>query len=315
MTGFMQAASFVGSAGFYLPLLVLAFWCLNPVAAGRAAVVLAAGAMVNVLLKLIFADPRPYWTDPAINPLSSESSFGMPSGHAQGSTLAYGLLAYHLGRRRAWAAAGVVVVLVGVSRVHLGVHSIGQVAAGWAVGAVILVAAIRLGPTATRWWGDRGLPVRLWICAALALGALGATVVIVELGLDGWQMPPAWRSAIIAAGGSADPRWLERAAASAAVLGGVPAGLSWLAHRGWFVPSGDPWRRVLAVPVGVAGLLPILSLWLVLPRHAAAVFAVLVLVALWLTAGAPETFVRLGLAGRPTPGLTRPGEPALTEDS
>ncbi|HEX2313039.1 MAG TPA: phosphatase PAP2 family protein [Thermomonospora sp.] len=315
MDQFMHAASFVGSAGFYLPLLVLAFWCVNPAAAARAAVTLSVSAMVNVLLKLSFAEPRPYWTDPAVDALSSESSFGMPSGHAQGSLVAYGYLAYHLGRRWAWAAAAVVVVLVGVSRVYLGVHSAGQVAAGWAVGAVILVTAVRLGPAAARWWRERHVAALLGVSAAVALGALGAAAVVVELGLDGWDMPPAWRSAIIAAGGSADLLWLERAATSAGMLGGLLGGLSLLACRGWFAPSPDLRRRAAAVLVGAAGLLPVLVLWLALPRHVAAGFAVTLLAGLWLAAGAPETFVRLGLAGRPTPGLPRPGEPAVTSGS
>jgi hypothetical protein len=37
-------------------------------------------------------------------------------------------------------------------------------------------------------------------------------------------------------------------------------------------------------------------------------FALQAALGLWVTAGAPEAFVRLRLAARPTPALTRPGE-------
>lgn len=37
-------------------------------------------------------------------------------------------------------------------------------------------------------------------------------------------------------------------------------------------------------------------------------FVVHAVLGLWVTAGAPETFVRLGLAARPTRALTPPGD-------
>ncbi|MBA9006592.1 phosphatase PAP2 family protein [Thermomonospora cellulosilytica] len=313
MTAFMHVMSFVGSAGFYLPLLVLAFWCVNPRAAARAAVALALSAMINVLLKMSFAEPRPYWTDPALQEQSTESSFGMPSGHAQGSLVAYGFLAYHLGRRWAWAAAAVIVALVGASRVYLGVHSFGQVLAGWTVGTLVLVAVIRLRPVVARWWLRRRMAGQLVLSGTVALGLLGCAVLLTELVLEDLRLPESWRRAIVAAGGTTGDLGLERAAMSAGLLCGVLAGLSWLTRAGWFDPSvRSPGRSAGRVLAGLAGLAPIAALWAVLPDHPAADFAVLTLIGLWLSAGAPEAFVRLGLAERTTPELTRPGEPALT---
>jgi membrane-associated phospholipid phosphatase len=335
MTGFMHAMSFIGSAAFYLPLLVLAFWCLNPRAAATGGVALALSAMLNILLKLVFQAPRPYWTDPAVHALSSESTFGMPSGHAQGAIVAWGFLAVYLTRQGwaprlpgrlsvvlrpgwVWVPALVVIGLVGVSRVYLGVHSPGQVAAGWAIGAVLLILVVRLEPVVTRWWRAQRLAWQLVMSAVVSLALLACSAAAV-VPLRDWRMPPAWREAIIRAGGHVDAHpdqiGLERAALAAGLLCGILAGLSWLAHRGWFTPGGPLLRRAFRVPIGLAGLLVINGALLLATPHVAVFFLVQTLTGLWIIAGAPETFVRLGLAGRATPGLPRPGEPALTEDS
>lgn len=316
MTGFLQAMSFLGSAGCYAPLLALAFWCARPRFAGRVAVALALSATVNALLKMAFADPRPYWTDPGVRELSEESSFGMPSGHAQSSVVAYGLLAHRLGRRRAWAAAAVIIVLIGASRVWLGVHSLGQVSAGWAVGAVVLVAVIRLRPGAVRWWLRRRMAGRLALSGAVALAPLGCAVLLAELVVADLRLPEPWRRAIVAAGGATGDLGLGEVAMAAGLLGGLLAGASWLAGVGWFDPSvRSPGRCIGRMLIGLAGLAPVAALGPVLPDLWFVDFAVLTLAGLWLSAGAPEAFVRLGLAERTTRGLTRPGEPALTGGS
>lgn len=64
LTGFWHAVSFLGSAGFYVPVLLVLFWCAAPRVAARAAVLLLIGGYVNTVLKFVFHDPRPYWTNP-----------------------------------------------------------------------------------------------------------------------------------------------------------------------------------------------------------------------------------------------------------
>jgi membrane-associated phospholipid phosphatase len=71
-------------------------------------------------------------------------SFSFPSGHAMGSIVAYGMLAYVLahraypGRVPRWAlyaTAAAIVLGIGLSRVYLGVHYPSDVVGGWAAGA------------------------------------------------------------------------------------------------------------------------------------------------------------------------------------
>ena len=47
------------------------------------------GALLNLALKLMFAAPRPWWSDPNLIPLSDHPSraFGLPSGHTQSACI------------------------------------------------------------------------------------------------------------------------------------------------------------------------------------------------------------------------------------
>ena len=112
----------------------------------RAALFLPLAALAETLatsaLKLVFARPRPE----LLPHLDAVSSYSYPSGHAA-HTIALWLLAAGLafpGSRPALAAALIVPVLVGVSRVVLGVHWPTDVAGGWLFGAGIAMLALSL---------------------------------------------------------------------------------------------------------------------------------------------------------------------------
>jgi undecaprenyl-diphosphatase len=97
------------------------------------------GAMLETLLKLGLARPRPEF----VSHLVDVNSFSFPSGHATMATITYltlGVLLARVEERRRMklyllAVAIFVALLVGISRVYLGVHWPTDVLAGWCVGA------------------------------------------------------------------------------------------------------------------------------------------------------------------------------------
>jgi undecaprenyl-diphosphatase len=100
----------------------------------------ASGTLASAALKAFFARPRP-----SIVPhLETVTSFSFPSGHSMLSAIVYltlgALLAGMLPRRRmkiyVLTVAVLITVLVGLSRVLLGVHYPTDVLAGWAAGLV-----------------------------------------------------------------------------------------------------------------------------------------------------------------------------------
>jgi undecaprenyl-diphosphatase len=110
------------------------------------ALVTALAPLATDLLKPVVERPRPVWSDP----LAVEPTWSFPSGHATGGIAVWSVCAVALGlaardrwgwsdRRTAlvvgpWIALG---VLIGISRVVLGVHHPSDVVAGWLVALTV----------------------------------------------------------------------------------------------------------------------------------------------------------------------------------
>ena len=98
---------------------------------------LIGGGLLNVALKAAFQRTRPELD----SPLAAALGWSFPSGHAMGAMVAYGMLAYLLvlrfGRTPApfiVAAASMLVLVVGFSRIYLGVHYFSDVLGGYLSG-------------------------------------------------------------------------------------------------------------------------------------------------------------------------------------
>jgi len=79
--------------------------------------------------------------------LVAEEGNGFPSGHATGAAVFYGALAALTtvwSRARRWLLAAGFVLLVGFTRIALGVHYLVDVLAGFALGAAFLAVALAL---------------------------------------------------------------------------------------------------------------------------------------------------------------------------
>jgi len=104
------------------------------------------GFLLNAGLKMIFTRARP----DAATAIAVADWYSFPSGHAMASFIILGSLGYlvlrlgmgWIGKSGLLALITMLVLLVGVSRVYLGVHWISDIIAGWSAGTIWLITTI-----------------------------------------------------------------------------------------------------------------------------------------------------------------------------
>jgi hypothetical protein len=103
---------------------------------------------ITGLLKFLYQNPRPYWINPKITIIGCEMGYGNPSGHSM-SSMAFYLTLWHLIfdcsylkksiriKYSALSVTALFILLIALSRLYLGAHSINQVIFGGSIGFLI----------------------------------------------------------------------------------------------------------------------------------------------------------------------------------
>ncbi len=288
----MALLSALGSPAVYLGLVaVLAWWRERPFALALA-VLFAASAIVNDIAKLLVHAPRPYWVSADVVPLELQDSFGFPSAHAQLALSIWGLVALRFRRPWAAAAAGALVVAIGISRVALGVHYPVDVLGGWLIGAALLAAFVLAGPAAFRAAGRMTSRGRVLAGAALSLAAVGAAAAVAAV-LGPWTPDPSWTGLVT----GLDPVSIEYTLVAAGFALGLVIGHE--LDRGCRAFRS----RAAGLAGTLLGLAVMAAIWFgvgaALPGGSVAaglaVYLAAAAVGAWVMAGAPALFCRLGL--------------------
>ncbi|HYK22811.1 MAG TPA: phosphatase PAP2 family protein [Pyrinomonadaceae bacterium] len=150
LTGIMRGVSFIGSTISLTVATGVIIVCFAMRKRGREAKLLAitmiGAALLNMTLKLTFKRARPV---PFFN-LTAPETYSFPSGHSLMSCCFFGALAAiltgRIKRKRlrvvVWTLATAMFLLIGFSRIYLGVHHTTDVIAGF-VAAMIWILIIR----------------------------------------------------------------------------------------------------------------------------------------------------------------------------
>lgn len=300
----MKFFSFLGTENFFLLILPLIYWCIDANLGIRVGFILLTSNFVNEIFKLMFAGPRPYWVSAKVIPFSAESSFGVPSGHAQNAVGVWGMIASGVRKRWAWGIAIALAFLIGFSRWYLGVHFPHDVFLGWLLGGILLWAFMQFWNPVEAWLKQQALGSQIFIAFIVSLIVIVLGAVSVGR-LDGYTFPAEWRDNALRAGSLPAPVSIESFITSAGTLFGLAAGVAWLAARGGYQASGPVEKRALRFVVGLIG---VMILWrglaLFLPDNAdliSYIFRYLryTLVGFWVSGGAPWLFFRFKLADEP----------------
>ncbi|WP_241474709.1 phosphatase PAP2 family protein [Nocardiopsis xinjiangensis] len=299
----LLAVTELGSHTVVVAVLALVFWSVHARTGARLFVLVLASGVVNSLLKALLYGARPYWHSGLVVGHADETTFGMPSGHAQGSTVLYGYLGIVSGRRAwFWGAVGLI-ALICFSRIYLGLHFFSDVVVGVLLGVALLRAFLRWERPVLRWW--RALGIRAAAAYALAGSLLPCAVAAFwTLVVRGpWSAPETdvvGRVPQDPVGDSLTGLFLV----SGALFGGL-VGLTLLAERGWYSARGTLTQRAARFVLGISVVLVVQIVADVFLRElsglaeAAPTYLLYAAIAFWATYAAPRMFLNGGLAPHP----------------
>ena len=144
---FFKVVSFLGSAKFLIPLMIVMIIAMKFKKEGFYIIFgISISCLLNEILKRIVRRNRPVYK------VVNESGFSFPSGHAMNNMVFYGLIINYLCKnikRKSLKILSVsfmmlLVLLIGFSRIYLGVHYFSDVVCGYIIGILYLILYIRV---------------------------------------------------------------------------------------------------------------------------------------------------------------------------
>lgn len=297
----IQFFSYLGTEDFFFIVLPLIYWSIDSALGLRVGFILVTSSIFNYMGKLLFAGARPYWASSHVRGLWSETTFGIPSGHAQNSMSVWGIIAAYRKQTWVWAAAIFLVLLIGFSRLFLGAHFPHDVVVGWLLGGVLVWAFSRFWDPIAGWLAKQTLAQQTVVAFIVSMIFIMLGMLVVSL-RAGYQVPAQWIDNALLSGtelpAPVDPNGVFT---SAGTVFGLGFGLAWIMSMGGYQATGPVWMRALRYVIGLIG---ILILWMglgeVFPRGDGILvyslrFIRYALVGWWVTGGAPWVFIRFKL--------------------
>lgn len=261
----IRSITFLGDEEFFLILLPIVYWSVNkPLGFWSSVVLISATLITSEIPKDITRLPRP-----DIEIVDTPPTYTFPSGHTSGAVGVWGYMAVRLKSVKFWVWALAAMILVGVSRMMLGVHFAGDVLGGFLAGMLYLAVFVRISRLLQdeRW--DQKIPFG-WLLVIAAAVPLAMSFI------------PATYA----------PRLMGYIAG-----GGLGYALDWKYLK--FLTGGSPFQHPARAMLGIAVLFVIVSeLGSVIPSGHITVFLHYALAGIWVTYLAPALFVKLGLSKR-----------------
>ena len=143
--------------------------------------------LINGVLKVGFAMPRPLFVDPTVQHIKTAYGFGFPSGQAQISTTFWLSIMVYFARNWTWWLVFILMgVMAGLARTYFGVHFFVDIVGAWVFSIAIVYGGIKMGRPSIKHWLALllfCLPVMLYTESldALAITFITLGIVIVQL--------------------------------------------------------------------------------------------------------------------------------------
>jgi len=270
LDSFFRAVTSLGDELFYLLLFPFLLWCVDFYLGIRVGIIFLLSVYFNNGIKEIFQQPRPFDILPEIQKVYA-SGYGFPSGHAQSSLVVWGSIAYW--KKQTWIRylSVLLILLIGFSRIYLGVHFPTDILGGWLIGGLILGLSYFIF-----------LKIKLdFILGNMIFKIIGITLfplILLQI-----QSSPDTISSV-------------------AALTGIGYGLLLFSSSIGGIRPGHWLQRLISFLVGVIGIgIFYLGLKLILPSEGQAFYQLFrffryLLLGIWISFGAPWLFIRMRLA-------------------
>lgn len=133
-----QLITMLGEDYFFMAAVALIFWCINKRFGYRLGFAYLSNGLLNTTIKQIFKIPRPFERDNTLRALRLETAGGysFPSGHMQCTASFWTSMMLEIKSKWMYLTGILLIILVGISRMYLGVHTPQDVIAGAAIGAL-----------------------------------------------------------------------------------------------------------------------------------------------------------------------------------
>ncbi len=144
LDAFFSVITHLGSETLFLAIAIIIFWCFSKEDGYYLLTVGFIGTIINQFLKLFCRIPRPWVRDPEFTIVESARAdaggYSFPSGHTQSATASLGCIARVSRKKIVRAICIVLILLTGLSRMYLGVHTPADVLVSLVYGTILVFA-------------------------------------------------------------------------------------------------------------------------------------------------------------------------------
>ena len=273
----IQLITRLGEEVIILGVICFFYWCLNKNTAYKIGLIFFSSGMLVQGLKISFRIERPFVIDPTFRPVGSAieaaTGYSFPSGHTQSATSLYGYFA--LAVKNKWFKALFIAafLLVGFSRLYLGVHTYFDVGVSLLLTLAVVFLVHRFFDKLTS--GKYDLALSIGLAAASVLLCIYAFILAKVGYADAGQINDCFKS-----GGA-----------------GVAFVLGFYLERRYIrfdVKTKKPYMQVIKFILGVAGALILKSgLKLIAPSNLILDFTRYFLTVIWVLVIYPYLFTRV----------------------